>query len=103
MKRDEGIHVAKQLKAHLMKKGLPIKRVMLFGSVARGDANEKSDIDIAVITEAFRSSRLREDGEILLASKDIDLRIETVSLYNEDLKRPFFALAREIERTGIEV
>lgn len=95
--------MAKQLKAHLLKKGLPVRRVMLFGSVARGDANTTSDIDIAVITDAFRSSRMREEGEILLASKDIDLRIETVSLHADDMQRPFCALAREIESTGIEV
>ena len=76
---------------------------ILFGSVAKGTARTDSDIDIAVITEPFHESRMREGGDILLASKDIDLHIETVTLHPEDLQRPFFALAREIERTGVEV
>lgn len=76
---------------------------MLFGSVAKGTAHSESDIDIAVITEPFDPSRIREGGDILLLSKDIDLRIETVTLHPDDFHRPFFTLGGEIERTGVEV
>lgn len=103
MKRLQGLVLAKKFKELLLSKGYPIHRVVLFGSVARDSATENSDIDIAVVTEPFHASRMREGGDILLASKDIDLRIETVTLHPEDFSRPFFTLAHEIERTGVEV
>jgi predicted nucleotidyltransferase len=103
MNRTEGLRLAKQLKDLLIRRGYPVQRVVLFGSVAKGTARAGSDIDVAVVTAPFRQSRIREGGDILLASKDIDLRIETVTLHPRDFARPFFALAREIERTGVEV
>ena len=103
MNRKEGLRLAKEFKELLLKQGYPVHRVVLYGSVAKGTARADSDIDIAVIMDAFHSSRIREGGDILLASKSIDLRIETVTLHPDDFSRPFFSLAREIERTGVEV
>jgi predicted nucleotidyltransferase len=103
MNRTQGVRLARRFKRLLLDRGYPVRRVVLYGSVAKGTATAKSDIDIAVVTDGFRESRIREGGDILLASKDIDLRIETVTLHPEDFDRPFFTLAREIERTGVEV
>lgn len=102
MNRTEGLRVAKRFKKLLIERGYPVRRVVLFGSVAKGTARPDSDIDIAVITEPFHESRMREGGDILLLSKDIDLNIETVTLHPEDFDQPFFTLGREIERTGVE-
>ena len=103
MNRDDGLRLAKRFKTLLVRRGFPVRRVVLYGSVAKGTARSDSDIDIAVVTDPFAASRIREGGDILLASKDIDLRIETVTLHPDDFDRPFFTLAREIERTGVEV
>ena len=103
MNRKEGLRIALEFKNLLLKRGYPIRRMVLFGSVAKGTDRPESDIDIAVITEPFGVSRLREGGDILLASKDIDLRIETITLHQEDFDRPFFTLGKELERTGVEV
>ena len=103
MNRTEGLAIARQFKELLHSRGFPIQRVVLYGSVAKGTAREDSDIDIAVITSGFLPSRIKEGSAILLASKDIDIRIETVTLHPEDFDRPFFTLGREIERTGVEV
>ncbi len=97
------MYVAQSFKDLLIRRGYPVKKVYLYGSVAQGAAHPQSDIDIAVVTEPFHLSRMREGGAILLASKDIDLRIETVTLHPEDFDRPFFALGEEIKRTGVEV
>lgn len=103
MQRSEGLSLAKKFKELLLSRGYPVHRVVLYGSVVKGTAGTESDIDIAVVTDSFGSSRIREGGDILLASKDIDVRIETVTLHPDDFSRPFFTLAREIERTGVEV
>jgi len=103
MNREEGLRVGRDVKALLLQRGYPVRRVVLFGSVAKNTARPHSDIDLAVITDAFHSSAMEESVDIHLASMTIDPRIETVTLHPEDLERPFFTLAREIERTGIEV
>lgn len=103
MNRDDGLHLARKFKDLLLRKGYPVRQVVLFGSVAKGTARPGSDIDVAVITESFLDSRIREGGDILLLSKEVDPRFETVTLHPQDFQRPFFTLAREIERTGIEV
>ena len=95
--------MAKQFKKLLLERGFPVRRVLLYGSVAKGTANAASDIDIAVITDPFHTSRIREGGDILITSKDVDLRIETVTLHPEDFDRPFFTLGKEIQRTGVDV
>jgi len=40
---------------------------------------------------------------ILLASQDVVLRIEALTLHPRDRTCPFFALAHQVERTGVEV
>lgn len=102
MNRNTGLRLARRFKKLLLERGYPVHRVVLFGSVAKGTAKPDSDIDIAVITDGFHESRIREGGDIFLAGKDIDLRIETVTLHPEDFNRPFFTLGRELERTGVE-
>lgn len=102
MNCNEGLHIARQVKTLLLERGYPVRRVILFGSVAKGTAGTRSDIDIAVITSPFHSSQMEERVDIHLAGMDIDMRVETVALRPDDLKRPFFTLAREIERTGVE-
>jgi len=103
MNRADGIRVAKKFKELLLAKGYPVRRVILYGSVAKNTARPDSDIDIAVVTDPFLPSRIREGGDVLLLSKNVDLRIETVTLHPEDLDQPFFTLGCEIERTGVEV
>jgi predicted nucleotidyltransferase len=102
MRREEGLSLAQKFKSLLLQRGYPIERVVLYGSVAKNLAHAGSDIDIAVVTKPFGISRIREGGDILLASKDIDLRIETVTLHPEDFSRPFFTLGHEIEKTGVD-
>ena len=103
MKRDEGLNIAREVKKLLQQRGYPIRRVILFGSVAKNQAHKQSDIDIAVVTEPFKRSQLEEGVDIHLASMEIDMRVETVTLHPDDFQRPFFTLGREIERTGVEV
>lgn len=103
MNRAEGIRTARKLKELLKLKKYPIRQVFLFGSVAKGTAHVNSDIDVAIVTDPFLPSRMKEGSTYLRLSKNIDMRIETVCLHPEDLKKPFFTLGKEIERTGVEV
>lgn len=81
-----------------------VRRVILFGSRARGDADERSDIDIAIDAPRLtRNQRLdilhaAEDAETLLKIQIVDMRdaegkfresIETegIVLYEREEKR----------------
>lgn len=59
----------------LEKNGLHVSKVILFGSQARGEATEESDVDIVVLSEDFRNKdifervRLTMDAEVLTIKK----------------------------------
>jgi len=59
----------------LEQSGLHVSKVILFGSQAKGDATEESDIDIVVLSDDFRNkdiferARLTIDAEVLTIIK----------------------------------
>ena len=59
----------------LEQNGLHVSKVILFGSQAKGEATEESDIDIVVLSEDFRDKdifervRLTMDAEVLTIKK----------------------------------
>lgn len=76
--------------------------VILFGSYAKGTANENSDIDIAVISDDF------DDiydcmAELMGMTWDIDTRIEPHPIKKEDFDNVATPFIQEIIDTGIKV
>ncbi len=104
MKRSEGLRIATRFSHALKAEGIPVQRVLLYGSVARDAAHEDSDLDIAVICKPFGTSRHEENMALRRIRWDIDVRIEPYCFHPEDFSDAlYFPLAREIERTGVEV
>lgn len=103
MKSEDGIRIAKALRQRLLERGLPIRAIYLYGSVARNEARKDSDIDVAIVCEPFLPSRHKENVEFLLLSKDIDLGIETVALHPDDFDDKFCTIAQEVKKYGIPV
>lgn len=103
MKCEEGIAVARLLRGKLLQAHLPVRSVILFGSVARGDAHEWSDIDVAIVCDPFDATRHDEAMRVRLLRRDIDIRISPVCFHPEDFSNRLFGLAQEIQRTGVEV
>jgi predicted nucleotidyltransferase len=87
----------------LRRQGYPVERVVLFGSVVRNGAVEDSDLDIAVVCPPFAASRHEENMALRRLRRDIDVRIEPICLHPEDFRGRSFPLAREVERTGVDV
>ncbi|HYN88859.1 MAG TPA: nucleotidyltransferase domain-containing protein [Ardenticatenaceae bacterium] len=90
--------------------GSDLLRVVLFGSKARGDFDEESDLDILVVVRMPDDNYWRHWREILDLTYGIDLEYDTVSsLLIRD--EPDYAqmrawnllLNRNIERDGIEL
>ncbi len=101
--RAEGLQKAKLLKEMLIGADVPVQHIFLYGSVARNNAHEWSDIDIAVFCTPFRKTRHEENMEVRRMRREIDIRIEPICLHPEDIQNRYFGLPKEIQRTGVEV
>lgn len=51
--------------AELERLGVPVERIILFGSYRRGEANGNSDLDLAVFSETFGHDDHREFSGVL--------------------------------------
>jgi predicted nucleotidyltransferase len=103
MKRLEGLAIARRFRDALLANGFPVQSVVLYGSVARDEASEDSDLDIAVICTPFAETRHEENLALRRVCRDIDVRIEPFSLHPSDFLKPYFALPAEVEREGVTV
>ncbi len=81
----------------------PLKRAFLFGSYAKGTAQEWSDIDLAIVSDFFEGNRMKDRSKIrrftIRASHDLEVLPFSSDSFNEK-EDPFVA---EIIRTGIEI
>ena len=83
-------------------KSMPVYKVVLFGSYAKGTENEDSDIDIAIISSDF--SDIIEDGAKLIGlTWKIDTRIEPHPITTEDFEKVANPFVKEVVDTGIKV
>lgn len=86
----------------LRKHGIPVREVILFGSCTRGRNKDESDIDVAIISDAFSGERFEDRRRIVPLRRGIDSRIEPIPLTPE----AFAAggnLIDEIKKTGIKI
>jgi predicted nucleotidyltransferase len=77
MARPEILAIAREYKTILERNMHPLELV-LFGSHARGDPREDSDIDIAVVVDAIEGDYLDFQASLWSASREVDDRIEPV-------------------------
>lgn len=83
---------------------VPVSEVYLFGSYARGNADDYSDIDLAVISEEFGRNRHRELTLLSRCRLPDAIEIEAIPFSAEELHTlPPGSLLREILRTGRRV
>jgi predicted nucleotidyltransferase len=79
-----------------------ISRAYLYGSQAKGNAREDSDIDIALVSPDFSGNRFVDSLKIIPFRRKIDSRIEPVPFKPEDFVDDD-PLVAEILNTGIEL
>ncbi|MDO8302258.1 MAG: nucleotidyltransferase domain-containing protein [Sedimentisphaerales bacterium] len=84
----EIIKVARRYAAKV-KAAMPVKMVVLYGSYARGNATEYSDIDIAVIVDEFRGDYLKASANLFNLVRGVNTKIEPVLLSRKNDKSGF--------------
>lgn len=94
--------IIRQYLASLKEHGFEIQYAILFGSYARGQSNEWSDIDLALVSHEFEGVRFTDKNKIrkitIAVSKDLE-----VFPFNPGDFTPSNPLAKEIMETGIQV
>lgn len=96
------INLIRQYVGRLKENNISVERVLLFGSYTKGTPREDSDIDIAVISSAFKGDRYLDRRRIVPMRRGIDSRIEPIPITPEDYADGGL-LIDEIKRTGQEV
>lgn len=103
--REKAIEIAVKTKAELEKiYGLRLRKVCLYGSAARGQLHQDSDIDIAVVLDNIKD-RFEEYERISQLGSDISLEYDTLVSFllvsESDYQNGRFAVHRKIKEEGI--
>jgi hypothetical protein len=96
------IDLIRQYVGRLKENNIPVERVLLFGSYIKGTPREDSDIDIAVISSAFKGDRYLDRRRIVPMRRGIDSRIEPIPFTPGDYAEGGM-LIDEIKRTSQEI
>lgn len=101
MDQKRAFEIVKEYLAYLKKNHYAVQKAYIFGSYAKGNFNEDSDIDLAIVLKDLSNSFTMQI-EMLKLSRKFDSRIEPHPLDEESFNQhhPF---ASEILATGIEV
>ena len=98
------LELAKQFVEEIKAKGLHIRGAILFGSYARNEQHEWSDIDIALVADEFQSFTLL-DSQLF---KDIRIKKPYLSIESHTFKTDYFEkgdafIDEEIKPKGISI
>jgi predicted nucleotidyltransferase len=87
---------------NLVSDEFPIKSVYLFGSYAKGEAKEYSDIDLAVVSDKFEGSRFFDKEKLnkYILKTSIDLEIHPFRTVDFTEDNPF---VKEIIQSGLKI
>ena len=83
----------------LKENNIPVQKALLFGSYARGKPGKDSDIDVAVISTAFKGDRYSDRRLIVPFRRGLDSRIEPMPFTPKDFEEGGI-LIDEIKKTG---
>lgn len=86
-----------------LKKEIPIEKAVLFGSYAKGNQHNDSDVDLAIFSDYFDGMR-RVDGinYLLLRAVEYDIDIEPLPFTKADYFEQS-GFAREVLKEGIDI
>ncbi len=83
--------------------GVPVEKMVVFGSQAKGGATEDSDIDVCVVSKSFGKDDIDEMQWLFKKTRFVDTRIEPYPLSLEEFKNGYSPIIDEIRKYGIVV
>jgi predicted nucleotidyltransferase len=86
--------------AGLARQQFDISRVFLFGSYAKGNAHEYSDIDVALVVKSMDRGFFEVEPVLWKLRRQVDPLIEPVLIEEDNDPAGFL---EEITKTGIEI
>ena len=97
--------IIEEYKQTLKTLGINVKRVILYGSCARANQREDSDINLIIISEDFRKMNLRKRLEVLgIAAARIMEPIEAKGYIPEELEAAEEAsFLKEVLEIGVNI
>jgi len=101
-KKDSTVKIVTRYIEELEKNRIHIIEAIIFGSYAKGTVKPESDIDVALISNAFVGDRFEDRRRIIPLRRKIDSRIEPLPFKPEDFNNGG-ALAEEIKKTEIVI
>jgi len=96
MDKETAVARVKQYAA-VVRQNFPVKKVILYGSHAKGKARGHSDIDVAIVVRRVEGDLLLSNALLFKLRRDIDPMIEPVLLEEDNDPGGFLA---EIMKTG---
>lgn len=87
----------------LRDQGVHVDQLILFGSHAKGDAKEWSDIDIAVVSPDFGGDYCSDRVRLMKLARKASNMIEPHPLHPDDLNDRWSTLSAEIRNYGVQV
>ncbi|MFC1613219.1 nucleotidyltransferase domain-containing protein [Patescibacteria group bacterium] len=87
----------------LKKDNLPINKVILFGSYAKGTQHKWSDVDLCIISPKFKNPMKAMDYLWQKRIFDMKYTIEPIGFNPKDFNDKYSSIIHEIKTTGIEI
>ncbi len=104
MVKKEILDKLRKFKQLLKREGIPVTKLLLYGSYARGTAHKDSDIDVCVISPVFGKNHLEERFFLSHKAPEIDSKIEPISFSLKDYQQNQVSpLLHEIRKEAIEI
>jgi len=88
-----------------IEKDYPIKMMILFGSRARGEEHEDSDIDIIIVSNEFKSLNFIKRASKMYDYWDLDYPVDFLCFTPEEFekKNKGVSIVSEAMKEGIEI
>lgn len=97
---DTPVNLIKKYRLVLQAHGIPIEKMILFGSHAKGTAKPWSDVDVCVVSPVFGKNGYDEMVRLMNLTSSVEDMIEPHPYNAQNLEDPWDPLAYEIRTYG---
>lgn len=92
--------IVKRYITNVEKRGVRIDKAIVFGSWAKGNATDESDIDLCLVSRDFGQNEIKEQQFLLYQTHQVDDRLEPVPMSITDFETNATPLVDEVKKHG---